>query len=103
VIPTIKFFWQFIEALTIEEKYEYLKFVWGRTRLPRNDEEFKKKHAINHHSVDENSLPIAHTCFFSIDLPPYSTFEILRDKISYSMKNSYLISDSSGDVVFNLD
>lgn len=45
--------------------------------------------------MSERSLPIAHTCFFSIDLPNYPTFDILKQKLIYAMNNSYIISDGS--------
>jgi len=32
-------------------------------------------------SDDKNSLPIAHICFGQIDLPNYSTKEILKEKL----------------------
>ena len=32
------------------------------------------------------SLPVAHTCFFSIDIPRYSTFEILYKKLLYAVR-----------------
>lgn len=31
---TIKMFWQMFENLTQEERRKYLKFVWGRSKLP---------------------------------------------------------------------
>lgn len=33
-------------------------------------------------------LPKAQTCFFSMSLPPYSSKEIMREKILYAIKNS---------------
>ena len=32
--PTIRYFWNVIENFSDEEKELYLKFVWGRSRLP---------------------------------------------------------------------
>ena len=32
--PTICYFWNVIEKFSDEEKELYLKFVWGRSRLP---------------------------------------------------------------------
>jgi hypothetical protein len=31
--------------------------------------------------VGDDSLPLAHTCFFSIELPPYSTEAIMRQRL----------------------
>ena len=36
-------------------------------------------------------LPIGHTCFFSIDLPNYSTIDILREKLIYALDNCLTI------------
>jgi len=46
-------------------------------------------------SLSPNSLPIAHTCFFSIDLPNYTSYEILKQKLLYAMNNSFIITDGS--------
>jgi len=61
----------------------YLKFVWGRSRLPLTQEGFSQKHYINrqYSNHPDISLPVAHTCGFSIDLPTYSSYEILYKKL----------------------
>ncbi len=40
-------------------------------------------------------LPVAHTCFFSIELPKYSVYEILRDKLKYAITHCQAI-DTDG-------
>ncbi len=32
------------------------------------------------------SMPVAHTCFFTIDLPEYSSYDILYKKLLYAIK-----------------
>jgi hypothetical protein len=32
--PVIENFWKALESFTNEEKVQYLKYVWGRSRLP---------------------------------------------------------------------
>ena len=98
--PTIKFFWKFLNECTLEEKYLYLKFANGFSRLPKDDSGFNK----NPHQITkmedissndyDKKLPRSHTCFFTIDIPPYSTYEILKEKMLYAMKNSMVISDT---------
>jgi hypothetical protein len=85
---TCKRFWRVLENFSDEEKSLYLKFVWGRSRLPLVDEKFGDKHTIKLISPPncDQSLPIAHTCFFAIDVPRYSTEEIMRDKFLYAIK-----------------
>lgn len=38
-------------------------------------------------AAPDQSFPLAHTCFFSIQLPPYSSDDILRHKLLYAMYN----------------
>jgi hypothetical protein len=35
----------------------------------------------------DKHLPHAHTCFFSIQLPPYTSPAVLRDRLTYAMWN----------------
>lgn len=62
--------------------------MWGRSRLPLTNEGFDRKHTIarsysNHQDI---SLPLSHTCFFTIDLPQYSSADILYNKLLYAIK-----------------
>lgn len=38
--PTCKMFWKMLKSFSDEERALYLKFVWGRAKLPMNDAEF---------------------------------------------------------------
>ena len=40
----------------------------------------------------DGSLPRAHTCFFQIDLPAYSSVEIARDRILFAIRNCVTVS-----------
>jgi hypothetical protein len=55
--------------------------------LPATDSDWSQQFTVNLLSADEKALPIAHTCFFSIDLPPYKTAETLRAKLLYAIYN----------------
>jgi len=62
----------------------FIRFVWGRSRLPVTTTfptkfvvKLLERHGPNH----DMYLPSAHTCFFTLDLPAYSTKEIMREKI----------------------
>ena len=41
--PLVKWFWQVLEEFTNHERSLFLRFVWGRTRLPRTALDFKGK------------------------------------------------------------
>jgi len=43
---TVKKFWKIMLALSNEDKTKYLRFVWGRTRLPLKEEEVTENHTI---------------------------------------------------------
>mmetsp|Transcript_9500 Transcript_9500/g.9068 ORF Transcript_9500/g.9068 Transcript_9500/m.9068 type:complete len:231 (-) Transcript_9500:40-732(-) len=85
---TCKRFWRMLESFSDEEKSLYLKFVWGRSRLPIMGEQFGDKHTVKLITPQncDQSLPIAHTCFFAIDIPRYSTEEIMKEKFLYAIK-----------------
>lgn len=75
----IKRFWRVLEGLSEQERSMYVRFAWGRSRLPTG-ESWSNQHQISrHHGSDpDKQLPMAHTCFFSIELPAYTTEERMR-------------------------
>lgn len=36
-------------------------------------------------------LPVAHTCFFSLELPPYSNRQVLESRLRYAIHNCQAI------------
>jgi E3 ubiquitin-protein ligase HERC2 len=80
-------FWNVLSAMTEEHKQMYLKFVWGRQRLPSDCSGLRYKHSISFESHrGDTALPVSHTCFFTLDLPNYSSEEILRKRITTAME-----------------
>ena len=78
----VKFFWNIMGRMSEEDKSLYLKFVWGRSRLPSELTNLRYKHSIALFAEHGDSrLPAAHTCFFTIDMPAYSTEEIMEKKL----------------------
>ena len=61
-----------------EDKQLYLRFVNGRSKMPTDMSQIRYKHLISHLGGGDNQLPRAHVCYFQIDLPNYSTKEILK-------------------------
>lgn len=78
----IKRFWRVLTAFDDEHRQLYLKFVWGRSRLPIDMSNMRYQHQVSVcRHMDKQSFPQAHTCFFSIDIPMYETDEICRQKM----------------------
>ena len=103
---TIKYFWQFLEELSLEDKFNYIKFVWGRSRLPKDAKGFgNNKHKITltklHKEGGQAYLPISHTCFFELELPKYDNYALLKNKMLYAIRNSLIISD--GQLTFDIE
>lgn len=66
-----KHFWAVLSAMTPELRCQFLRFVWGRSRLPllRDGATWPRKFKITARSGD--LLPHSHMCFFHLELPRY--------------------------------
>lgn len=76
-------FWTVLEAFSHEERSRFLRFCWGRSRLPRGERwpaQFRLTKKGN--GVNDNDMPIGHTCFFQIELPVYSSIEVMRVRLT---------------------
>jgi hypothetical protein len=87
---TVCNFWKVLESLTNEERTLFLRFVWARSRLPGSALDFPMNFRLQgiKREYPDSYLPQAHTCFFSLALPNYSTPEIMREKLLYAINNS---------------
>ena len=81
----VQWFWEWLGSLDEKGKSMYIKFTWGRTRLPRL-ETTNINHKISKHHV-QNAYPHSSTCFFSLKLPIYTSKEILYEKMTYAIMN----------------
>lgn len=89
-----QWFWEILDSFSEHQRGLFLRFVWGRSRLPRFEASFSHKFVINV-QVDkfgaapnvsaDSSLPTALTCFFMLKLPPYSSKDIMQDKLCYAV------------------
>lgn len=91
----IQWFWEIMNEFSQNDRKAFLRFTWGRNRLPINRAGFKQRMKISRMSGSSRSpdlfLPVSHTCFFSIDLPQYSSKEIMKDKMLYAIYNCVAI------------
>ncbi|CAF3035361.1 unnamed protein product [Rotaria sp. Silwood2] len=87
--PHIVRFWSVLsEMFNEEQKKQFLIFVWGRSTLPNRDENFSTNLQISRLEITGNiddALPKSHTCGFGLDLPPYSTKEIMYERLNYAI------------------
>ncbi len=94
--PHVKLFWRMLEErMDDAQRSELIYFAWGRNRLPASKEEFGGKHFdILLHPPSEKKgasrdqyLPVSHTCYFQLELPRYTSLDIMYEKFLYSMAN----------------
>jgi hypothetical protein len=96
--PLIKNMWRVLESFNEEERQMFLRFVWGRSRLPVSDADWTREFTIHALRAGDDKLPIAHTCFFSLEMPNYSSYEVMRKKLLFAIVNCQAI-----DIDFNPD
>ncbi|KER32505.1 hypothetical protein T265_01385 [Opisthorchis viverrini] len=86
--PQIEWFWCALESFDQEDRARFLQFVTGTSKVPlggfANLEGMHgpTKFQISRASVSStNHLPCAHTCFNTLVLPAYETYEQLRARL----------------------
>uniref|UniRef100_A0A3Q3IRN4 HECT-type E3 ubiquitin transferase n=1 Tax=Monopterus albus TaxID=43700 RepID=A0A3Q3IRN4_MONAL len=89
--PTIRMFWEVFEELTEDQKKTFLWFVTGFERVPILGMEHIKisvrvKH-VHNLSYDEY-YPETHTCYSVLELPLYSSKEIMQTKLKEALSNN---------------
>ncbi|KAG3106883.1 hypothetical protein PC121_g23 [Phytophthora cactorum] len=74
---TVQLFWEALAEFSDEQRADFVRFAWGRSRLPRGKwpQPFKLSKKGGRDAT--RSLPVAHTCFFSVELPPYTSRETM--------------------------
>ncbi|GMF18900.1 unnamed protein product [Phytophthora lilii] len=79
--PTVQLFWEALAEFSDEQRADFVRFAWGRSRLPRGkwSQPFKLSKKGGRDAT--RSLPVAHTCFFSVELPPYTSRETMRSML----------------------
>lgn len=93
-----------MKTFSAEERQLFLRFVWGRSRLPLRSEDFDQKFIIMT-SPDNNdvTLPISHTCFFQLELPKYSSEEVMRKKLLYAVTECRAIDTDHAAQTYDWD
>jgi len=98
----VKFMWEALESFTQKHRRSFLRFVWGRSSLP-TVEKWERNFTIQLLSgTDDSRLPCSHTCFFTLDLPMYSTMEVCHAKLLYCITHCLAI-DADGAAARSLN
>ncbi|CAH1797217.1 unnamed protein product [Owenia fusiformis] len=91
--PVIINFWKAVYSFNNEMRSRLLQFVTGTSRVPMNG--FAELYGSNGpqlFTIEKwgipKQFPRAHTCFNRIDLPPYESYDILRNKLIQAVENA---------------
>ncbi len=79
--PVVTYFWRVLGSLSHADRSDFVRFVWGRSRLPLPGRPWPQTFRIDRSPGGDEELPKAHTCFFSLDLPEYSSEEVCRRRL----------------------
>uniref|UniRef100_A0A2I2YN81 E3 ubiquitin-protein ligase n=1 Tax=Gorilla gorilla gorilla TaxID=9595 RepID=A0A2I2YN81_GORGO len=89
----IIWFWQFVKETDNEVRMRLLQFVTGTCRLPLGGfaelmgSNGPQKFCIEKVGKD-TWLPRSHTCFNRLDLPPYKSYEQLKEKLLFAIEET---------------
>jgi E3 ubiquitin-protein ligase HERC2 len=92
--PHIQWFWEVMrDDLSEEDKKAFIRFAWGRSRLPISRANFSQPMKIQNLSrtPPDNYLPESHTCFFTVDFPRYSSKGVMKEKLLYAIRHCVAI------------
>lgn len=89
----IQWYWRVVLSFSNEMRSRLLQFVTGTSRVPMNG--FKELYGSNGPQLftiekwgSPTNYPRAHTCFNRLDLPPYESYQQLRDKLIKAIEGS---------------
>mmetsp|Transcript_21568 Transcript_21568/g.30480 ORF Transcript_21568/g.30480 Transcript_21568/m.30480 type:complete len:524 (+) Transcript_21568:135-1706(+) len=87
----IRWFWQVLEGFSHARRARFVQFAYAQDRLPSTDQGFEnyprlrmliKPSRVTDPNQADQALPHADTCFFNVELPVYSSFEIMKERLT---------------------
>lgn len=94
--PLVIWFWDIVKSYDENKRARLLQFVTGSPRVPIQG--FKALQGVNSElrlftihllkNTCTDNLPKSHTCFNRLDLPPYESYERLRDKLTQAIEET---------------
>uniref|UniRef100_A0A5S6QY85 HECT-type E3 ubiquitin transferase n=1 Tax=Trichuris muris TaxID=70415 RepID=A0A5S6QY85_TRIMR len=88
----IQWFWRAVRSFDHADRAKLLQFVTGTSRVPlQGFGSLQGMHGVQRFQIhrDDRSvdrLPTAHTCFNQLDLPPYESYEKLRQMLLLAIR-----------------
>ncbi|XP_071450243.1 probable E3 ubiquitin-protein ligase HERC1 [Hetaerina americana] len=83
----VQWLWNILESFTNAERVLFMRFVSGRSRLPANLADLSQRFQVMKVDRTPDGLPTAQTCFFQLRLPPYTSQEVMAERLRYAINN----------------
>lgn len=89
----IQWFWKCIKEWDSEQKARLLQFTTGTSRIPVNGfKDLQGSDGPRRFTIEKagepNQLPKSHTCFNRVDLPPYTSYESMKQKLTLAVEET---------------
>uniref|UniRef100_A0A672ZWW3 HECT-type E3 ubiquitin transferase n=1 Tax=Sphaeramia orbicularis TaxID=375764 RepID=A0A672ZWW3_9TELE len=89
----MRWFWAAVERFNNEQRLRLLQFVTGTSSVPYEGfAALRGSNGLRRFCIEKwgktTSLPRAHTCFNRLDLPPYSSYQTLYEKLLVAVEET---------------
>ncbi|OBA20930.1 HECT-domain-containing protein [Metschnikowia bicuspidata var. bicuspidata NRRL YB-4993] len=89
----VQWFWRCIKEWDSEQKARLLQFTTGTSRIPVNGfKDLQGSDGPRRFTIEKagepQQLPKSHTCFNRVDLPPYTNYEALKQKLTLAVEET---------------
>jgi hypothetical protein len=96
----VKLFWSILNSFSQDDQEAYLRFVWGRARLPLKETPNPDSNTfVVYHEKSKESMPVGKTCFFELDIPNYTDEAKFRHKLQFAIRNCVQIDADHDNAV----
>lgn len=86
--PTVRMFWQVMQALSDIDRRKVIKYITSTPRAPLlGFSQLNPRFSIRDSGSDQERLPSASTCVNLLKLPIYSDAGTLRQKLMYAVNS----------------
>ena len=89
----VQWFWEAVESYSNDQRLRLLQFVTGTSSIPYEGfSALRGSHGPRKFCIEKlgkiTALPRSHTCFNRLDLPPYTSYEMLLEKLSIAVEET---------------
>ncbi|MDP2438848.1 MAG: hypothetical protein Q8P67_24145, partial [archaeon] len=91
--PHIRAFWEVLRSFDYDDRRKFLRFAWAQDRMPPAEGSWKMKIETLQSPSPDSVWPKASTCFFILQLPCYSSKQILHDRLVRAINEATIMEE----------